>query len=313
MTVRRSSSGTEAVRVPTEATRSSTGVARAPTDAVRAPVLILGSVVSVQCGQALGKGLIGEAGGPWSVAALRLSLAAAVLLVWRRPRLPATRGDRLLVLAFGTSIAGMNLVYPAMARLPLGVAVTLQLLGPLALALGSARRWREALWGVLAVAGVLLFAAPGRAGSLPLAGLGFALASAASMGTYLLLSRRVGARLPGGGPLALAVAWAAVLTVPCGLSESGGAHLSRPPVLAVALGVAVLSSVVPYSLELTALRRLPVQVVGVLQSLEPVVAGLAGLLLLREWLTVAQWAAIGCIAAASAGTVATRRPKATGP
>ncbi|MEU7260374.1 EamA family transporter [Streptomyces rimosus] len=313
MALQRSSAGTDAGHVPAE-----TGATAGPDPtAVRprrpgppAPVFVLGSVVCVQLGQALGKGLIDDVGGPWGVVALRLAIAAVVLLLWRRPRLPAARGDRLLVLAFGTSIAGMNLVYSAMAYLPLGVAVTLQLLGPLAVALGSVRRWRDALWGVLAVAGVLLLAAPGAAGSLPAAGLAYALASAAAMGSYLLLSRRAGARSHGAGPLALAVAWAAVLTVPYGLVESGAARLTGPSTLVMALGVALLSAVVPYSLEFTALRRLPVRVVGVLQSLEPVVAGLAGLLLLREWLTAVQWAAIGCIAAASAGVVATgQRPE----
>ncbi|WP_078897487.1 DMT family transporter [Streptomyces rimosus] len=312
MVLQRSGAGTGEPRVPAKSGGGAgpgTATARPLRPGPPAPVFVLGSVVSVQLGQALGKGLIGAVGGPWGVVALRLALAAAVLLLWWRPGLPPARGDRLLVLAFGTSIAGMNLVYPAMAYLPLGVAVTLQLLGPLTIALGSVRRWRDALWGVLAVAGILLFAAPGATGSLPAAGLAFALASAAAMGSYLLLSRRVGARLRGGGPLALAVAWAAVLTVPYGLVESGGARLVQPPTLAVALGVAALSAVVPYSLELTALRRLPVRVVGVLQSLEPVVAGLAGLLILREWLTAAQWTAIGCIAAASAGVIATgRRP-----
>ncbi|MEU7484759.1 EamA family transporter [Streptomyces sp. NPDC042319] len=253
-------------------------------------------------GQALGKGLFGTVGSPWGVVALRLSFAAAILLAVWRPRLPAQRGDLLLILAFGTAIAGMNLVYPAMRYLPLGAAVTIQLTGPLVVSLLAVRRWRDAAWGLLAVLGLVLFTDPGSARSLPLAGVVFAVASAVSMGTYLVLSRRVGARLPGGGPLALAVAWAALLTLPAGVASSGTRLLS-PEALATGLGVAVLSAAVPYSLEFTALRRLPAGVVGVLQSLEPVVAGLAGMALLAETLTVPQWAAVGCISLASIGTV----------
>ncbi|WP_234426554.1 EamA family transporter [Streptomyces niger] len=276
---------------------------------VPAPALVLGSVCSVQIGQALGKGLFGTVGGPWGAVALRLGLAAALLLAVWRPRLPERRGDLLAVLALGTAIAGMNLVYPALRHLPLGAAVTIQLTGPLVVSLLAVRRRRDAAWGLLAVVGLFLFTDPGSARSLPLIGVAFAVASAVAMGTYLLLSRHVGARMTGGGPLALAVAWAALLSLPAGVAESG-TRLLAPAALALGLLVAVLSAAVPYSLELTALRRLPARTVGVLQSLEPVVAGLAGAVLLDETLSAAQWAATGCIALASAGAVSgtARRP-----
>lgn len=274
---------------------------------VPAPALVLGSVVSVQAGQALGKCLIGVAGGPMGAVALRLVLAAVLLLlVWRPRRVPVDQEGRLLVVGLGTAIAGMNLVYPALAYLPLGVAVTIQLTGPLAVSLAAVRRVRDGVWGLLAVAGVACFMLPGASGPLSVTGLVFAVSSAVSMGGYLLLSQRTGARMAGGGPLALAVVWAAVLALPFGL-VGGGAGLLRPEVLGLGLAVAVLSAVLPYSLELAALRRLPARVVGVLQSLEPVAAGVAGLVLLQERLSVSQWAAIGLVTAASVGAVVAGR------
>ncbi|MGP3988570.1 EamA family transporter [Streptomyces sp. 3N207] len=206
-------------------------------------------------------------------------------------------------MAFGTAIAGMNLSCLAMAHLPFGVAMTIQLAGPLAVSLLMSRRWTDAASGLLAAAGIALFALPGTGGQpLSPAGLAWAVASALSMGAYLLLSRRAGARMAGGGPLALAVCWAAVLTLPFGLAQAG-ARVDEPHVLLAGLGVALLSAAAPYSLELAALRRLPARVVGVLQSLEPVAAGCAGLVLLGEHLSAAQWLAVGCITAASSGTV----------
>lgn len=268
-----------------------------------APLLVLGSVVSVQVGNAFGKqafGLLEPAG----VVTLRLGLAALVLLAVLRPRLPVDGRALVLVVAFGTAIAGMNLVYPAMQHLPLGVATSLQLLGPLTVALAGSRRPRDVAWPLLACAGMLLISGWAGGGPLPVAGVLLALGSGAAMGGYLLLSRRAGTADP--GTLALSVAWAAVVSLPFGVSASG-ADLLRPPALAVGLLVAVLSAVLPYSLDIAALRRLPPRTVGVLVSLEPVVGALAGLLLLAEVLDTQQWVAVACITAASAGAVATAR------
>ncbi|MFC7984153.1 DMT family transporter [Streptomyces sp. NPDC057336] len=276
-----------------------------------APLLVLTSVVSVQTGQAIGKGLFSAAGGPWGVVAIRLAFASLLLMAWWRPRLPRERTDIVLVLAFGTAIAGMNLGYLAMKYMPLGVAMTVQLMGPLVVSLCAARRLIHLLWGLLAVTGLVLFTSPGAAGAPPGVGLLFALGSAVSMGAYLLLSKRAGARMSGGRPLALAVAWAAALTLPFGILDSGSRMLDAR-VLWVGLVVAVLSAAVPYSLELAALRHLTARAVSVLQSLEPVAAGIAGLLLLGEHLEGHHWLGIVCISVASAGTVATKdeRPPA---
>jgi inner membrane transporter RhtA len=270
----------------------------------RAPLLVLASVVSVQVGQAFGKqafALLEPAG----VVTLRLGLAALVLLAVLRPRPPTDLRTFGLAAALGTAIAGMNLVYPAMRYLPLGVATSLLLLGPLTVALAGSRRPLDAAWALLAGAGVFLIGGGG--GPLPAAGVLLALGAGAAMGCYLLLGRRAGTA--DGGILALAVAWAALVTLPFGVAASG-AGLLHPPALALGLLVAVLSAVLPYSLDLAALRRLPPRTVGVLQSLEPVVGALAGLVLLGELLDAQQWVAVGCITAASAGAVI--RPRRAG-
>jgi inner membrane transporter RhtA len=270
----------------------------------RAPLLVLGSVVSVQVGQAVGTQAF-DLLEPAGVVTLRLGLAALVLLAVLRPRPPADARELGLVVAFGTAIAGMNLVYPALRHLPLGVATSLQLLGPLAVALAGSRRPLHAAWALLAGAGVFLITDGG--GHLPLTAVLLALGSGAAMGGYLLLSRRAGTAAP--GTLALAVAWAAIVTLPFGVGASG-TDLLRPHVLLVGLAVALLSAVLPYSLDLAALRRLPPRTVGVMESLEPVVGALAGGALLAEVLDARQWIAVGCITAASAGAVFTPPGKA---
>ncbi|WUI04027.1 EamA family transporter [Spirillospora sp. NBC_00431] len=263
---------------------------------VPALALVLGSVVSVQAGMACGKGLFATVG-PAGVVALRLGFAALVLLLLWRPRPP--RGESFgLVAALGTAIAGMHLIFPAMERLPVGVASALQYLGPLTLALLRARRRRDLLWAAVAGAGVLLLHGPA-GGSLSLSGAAFALGSGACMAAYLVLNKRAGASAADGAPLAWAVAFAALLTLP--LAPLAGRELTRPGPLAAGLGIAVLSAVIPWSLDMAALRRLPDGVVAVLVSLEPAAGAVAGLVLLGEHLTWTGWTAIGCVCIACAG------------
>ncbi|MFE1034185.1 DMT family transporter [Streptomyces sp. NPDC058807] len=269
-----------------------------------APALMLGSVLSIQFGQAVGKQLSGTIGASGTVA-LRLGLAAVVLLLLHRPSLPSNRTDAGVILGFGTAIAGMNLIYPALTVLPLGLASALQLLGPITLALLTSRRLLDTGCAVLAGVGVWLFYAP-LGLRFPLGGVLLALASGACMAAYLLLSKQAGTRNTGGGALALALTWAAVLTVPLGVLKQG-TDLLTPRILLTGTVVAVLSAVLPYSLELAALRRLPTREVGVLASLEPASAGLAGVLVLDENLRMVQWTALACVGAASAGTVSRRQ------
>ncbi|MFD5205139.1 DMT family transporter [Streptomyces sp. NPDC058375] len=277
--------------------------------AVPGPLFIVGSVISIQVGQAFGKQLFGAVG-PLGVIFLRLAFAALVLCAIWRPTLPRSWRERGLIVALGTSIAGMNVIYLALERLDVGVAVTLQFLGPLVLALAGSRRIIDFLWALLAWLGVFLFANPGGGAGLSISGTVFALVSGASMAIYVVLNKRAGAKTSNGDYLAYAVAWAAVLSMPTAVWQGGSAML-QPWVLAAGLGVALLSAAIPYTLDMAGLRRLPPRTVAVLQSLEPAVAGLAAVVVLGEILTGTQWLAIGCVVLASVGTVTTprKRPK----
>ncbi len=262
---------------------------------------MLGSVVGIQAGQACGKLLFGLVP-PVGVVALRLGFAALVLCALWRPRRWPERRDLPLILGLGTAIAGMHAIYPALERLPVGAAVTIQFLGPLTVALAGSRRLRDVAWAGLAGLGVFLFYGPGTT-ALPTAGVAFALVSGACWAAYVLLVKRIGARASDPSLLALAVAWAALLCVPFGVA---GADLARPGVLLAGFGVAVLSAVLPWSLDLAALRRMPARVFGVLASLEPALGGLAGVVILGEHLAPAQWLAIGSVVAASIGVTLPR-------
>ncbi|MGH3655565.1 MAG: EamA family transporter [Micromonosporaceae bacterium] len=270
------------------------------------PVLVLSGVLSVQVGAALAKQLFSYTGAT-GVVTLRLVFAGLLLLALWRPRLRLDAKAVGVVLAFGTVLGAMNLCfYLSIERIPLGMAVTIEFCGPLLVAVAGSRRWYDVIWAVLAGAGVVLLTDAG--GSVDLVGVLLAAAAGACWGGYILLGARLGEHTPGGTGLALATVWAAMLVAPIGIAQSGSDLLS-PHLLAVAAGVAVLSSVVPYSLEIEALRRMPASVFGVLMSLEPAVAALAGLAVLGEQLRAPQWLAIGCVVVASIGaTWASRLP-----
>jgi len=244
-------------------------------------------------------------GSPGAVA-LRLFFAAAVLMLAWRPSLRMSRGTWMVVLTYGAILAAMNLCfYASLARIPLGIAVTIEFLGPLAVALAGSRRWLDALWAVLAAAGVVLLMDGG--GDLNVAGVLFALAAGTFWGLYILIGAALGRHTTHGNGLALGMAVAALVAVPFGVADAGSA-LIEPWVLAAGLGVALLSSVIPYSLDLEALRKIPPSVFGILMSLEPAMAALIGLIVLQETLHVSQWIAVLCVVAASAG--ATRGARA---
>ena len=245
--------------------------------------------------------------GSLGTVALRLSFAAAVLMLLWRPSLRMNRRTWPVVLGYGVTLGSMNLCfYLALARIPLGIAVTIEFLGPLTVALAGSRRWLDALWAVLAAGGVVLLM-EGR-GDLSLIGVLFALAAGTFWGLYILLGAALGRHTTAGNGLALAMAVAALVAVPFGVADSGTALL-RPGVLAAGLGVALLSSVIPYSLDLEALRRLPPRVFGILMSLEPAMAALIGLIVLQESLHGPQWLAVLCVVAASAGATRGATPE----
>jgi inner membrane transporter RhtA len=239
--------------------------------------------------------------------ALRLFFAAAVLLLMWRPSLRMNRRTWAVVVGYGVVLGVMNLCfYLALAKIPLGIAVTIEFLGPLAVALAGSRRWLDGLWAMLAAGGVVLLT-EGR-GDLQIAGVLLALAAGACWGLYILLGAALGRHTTEGSGLAVGMAVAAMVAVPVGVADSGAALLS-PQILILGLLVALLSSVIPYSLELEALRKMPPRVFGILMSLEPAVAAVVGLLVLQESLQVTQWIAVICVVAASAGATRTARPE----
>jgi inner membrane transporter RhtA len=280
---------------------SETATRPSAADAVPPTVLVLGAVASVQTGASLAKSLFDEVG-PGGTVLLRVLLAAVVLVAIWRPRITnIERRDWLLVLAFGVSLAGMNFAfYSALDRIPLGVAVTLEFVGPLGVAVAGSRRALDLLWVVMAAAGILLLADPFTGEGTDAGGAGLALLAGVFWAAYILLSARAGRAFPGGSGLTLAMVAASVVLLPFGIAE-GGAQLLRADVLLVGAGVAMLSSAIPYSLELEALRRLPAHVFGVLMSLEPGMAAVAGFVVLGEVLGLREVVAIGLVVAASAG------------
>ncbi|MYW68008.1 EamA family transporter [Streptomyces sp. SID8379] len=269
--------------------------------------LVLAGCVSVQFGGAVAVSLMPRAGAV-GVVTLRLVVAAIVLLVVCRPRLRGhSRADWGTVLAFGVAMGGMNLLfYQAAARIPLGLAVTFEVLGPLALSVIASRRAVNFLWAGLALGGVFLLGGAGDGlGGLDLVGVAFALAAGVMWATYIVFSARTGRRFPQADGLALAMAVAAVLCLPLGIATAGD-KLLDPVTIALGGAVAIMSSVLPYTLELIALRRLPASTFAVMMSLEPAIAALAGFLVLSQALSWVEAAAIALVIAASMGAVRTQ-------
>ncbi|MEU6205210.1 EamA family transporter [Micromonospora musae] len=264
--------------------------------------LVLGGALSVQFGSAVASTLFPRTGVAGAVT-LRLAISAVLLLVVCRPRLRGhDRADWIVAGTFGLTLAAMNSIfYQAIERIPLGPAVTLEVLGPLALSVLTARRAASWACAGLGLAGVALLGQGGFARLDPL-GAALALVAGATWAAYIVLSARVGARFRGADGLAVALVVAAVLTLPAGLATAGRVLLD-PSVLALGVVLAALASGLPYTLELVALRRLPTATFAVLMSLGPAVAALAGYLVLGQRLTALEVVAIGLVIAASIGAV----------
>lgn len=266
--------------------------------------LVLGGVVSVQCGAAAATTLFDQLKPGGAVLLRTLFAALALIALWR----PAIRGHTpkqwRLIGAFGFALAAMNLAfYAGLDRIPLGIAVTFEFVGPLGVAIAMSRRPKDLIWVGLAGAGIALLS-PGIGGSLDAVGVAFAVLAGVFWGAYILLAARVGREFEGGDGLALAMGISALLLIPSGVAQ-GGSHLLGLGLLATGVAVALLSSAIPYSLELEALRRLPERTFGVLMSLEPAVAALVGLAFLGQGLSGREIAAIALVIAASAGALGT--------
>ena len=278
------------------------------TPRVPAVWLVLVGIASVQLGAAVAKDLFDELD-PTALTWLRLVTSAVVLVALARPRLGGrSREDWLVALAFGASLGVMNwAIYQSFARIPLGIAVTIEFVGPLLVAVAGSRRPRDLVWVGLAGGGVLLLGLG--PGAVTPAGVALALLAGAAWAAYILLSARTGARWPGLDGLAVASVVAALLLTPAAI-PAGGSDLLDGRLLLLGAAVGLLSSVVPYSCELVALRTLAPATFGILMSLEPAAAALAGLAVLGEVLSPLQWTAVAAVVLASVG--ATRSARASG-
>ncbi|QSQ21275.1 EamA family transporter [Pyxidicoccus parkwayensis] len=273
-----------------------------------AVLAVLGAMSTIQLGASLAKGLFPVLGAQGTTA-LRLLFAALILLgVWRPWRTKLTGREVRVVMVYGAALGVMNLTfYLALARIPLGIAVALEFSGPLVVALGATRRGLDFVWALLAVAGILLILPlSGASKGLDPLGVVWALAAGTCWALYILFGQRASAAVHGGTATSLGMVTAALVAVPFGVAHAGQALLNVS-LWPAAIGVAVLSSALPYSLEMIALKALPTRTFGILMSLEPALAAVSGLVFLREQLTGQQWVAIGCVILASAGSAASSR------
>jgi inner membrane transporter RhtA len=271
----------------------------------RAPsaALVLGAIASVQFGSATATKLfatIGPGGAVW----LRLVFGTIILLALSRPPLRLrsyTRRQLLLAGVFGLVLGFMNLsFYSAIHRIPLGIAVTLEFVGPLTVAVAGSRRRIDLLWVAIAAAGIIALT-QGDTNSLNALGVAFALLAGALWGTYIIVNARLGQAFEGGSGLALAMCVGSVVILPFGIAQ-GGSHLLEPRSLALGAAVGLLSSAIPYSFEVEALRRIRPSVFGVLMSIEPAMAALAGFIVLGQGLGVRTLLGMGLVVIASVGS-----------
>ncbi len=267
---------------------------------VPAPILLAGAALSVQGGAAVAKSLFPTLGPP-GVVLLRLAFGSLSLWVIGRPRLnERSASDLGLVAALGVTLVSMNLLfYESLERLPLGIAVTVEFVGPLVVAVVASRRLLDGVWIAVAGGGIALLA-DGGGKAIHASGIVLALAAGGCWALYIVLGTRVGRIFPGSTGLAPAMAIGAVVALPWGLISAGD-HLRDPQLVGAGVGVGLLCSALPWSLELEAMRRLPTHVFGVLMSLEPAVAALSGFVFLGEHLRLRAWLALGLVVVASAG------------
>jgi inner membrane transporter RhtA len=278
-------------------------------DRVPAPALLIAAITSFQVGAALATHMFGSTGIQGAVF-LRSGIGALLLLAVTRPRLRGrSRSDLLLLVLLGALLAMMNsCFYQAIDRLPLGIAVTVEFLGPLGVAVAASRRRLDVLWVVMAGIGIVLFAGAPSDSSVSAAGFAFALGAASAWAGYILAAKRVGVRWPGFEGLAVSLAFSAILLAPLGGAE-GIEGLASGRIVLLALAVATFSTALPYSLELAALRQMPARVYGVLASLEPLIGAVIGLIVLGQ--TLSGWEALAATLVVAASIGASRSSSAT--
>jgi inner membrane transporter RhtA len=271
---------------------------------------VFGSVVALGIGTSFAKQLFPQVGS-LGTTALRVGFSALLLLlIWRPWRWPLSRADARSLVRYGVALGCMNLMfYQSLQSIPFGVAVAIEFSGPLAVAFFTSRRRIDYVWIALAIVGLGLLLPLGHdVTSLDPVGVGFALGAAVCWATYILFGKKIG-HLHAGHSVALGLTMAAITVVPFGIWHAGSALL-QPGILLYGLGVAAVSSAIPISLEMVALKRLTPAAFGVMTSMEPAVAALLGLLVLGEQLTGLQWLAIVLVMCAAAGSAATAKPDA---
>jgi inner membrane transporter RhtA len=276
---------------------------------VPSPAVVLGAITSIQFGAALAATLFDRLGPAGAVTERLVSAAIVLLLIWR-PRIRGrSRHELLLAALFGVILGGMNLsFYEAIGRIPLGIAVALEMIGPLAVGVAGSRRPRDLIWVALAAGGIVALT-HGETHGLDGLGMAFALGAGCLWGCYILVNARVGRTFTGGTGLALAMIVASLVVLPFGIAQAG-VHLVAAHSLIVGSAVGLLSSAIPYTLEMEALRRIAAPVFGVLMSLEPAVAAVAGFLVLDQGLGARALGGIALVVVASVGASRRRRSPA---
>jgi len=275
---------------------------------------VLIAIISIQSGASLAKQLFPIVGATGATA-LRLSIAAVILLIiWRPWKTKLTRRQLITIAIYGTALGCMNLFfYLALARIPLGVAVALEFTGPLAIAIFSSHRLMDFIWAVLAVIGIILIIPHSQ--KIPLShylGIVYALGAGACWAMYILFGQKAGATVHGGQATSLGMLAGALVIFPIGLSQHAS-QLFQLKVIPLAVVVAILSSALPYSLEMLALKKIPIKTFSIWMSIEPAMAAVAGLIFLGEHLSGKQWLAILCIIIASIGSALFIRKKTATP
>lgn len=281
-------------------------MSRAFTGSIAYPItLLVIAMISIQTGATIAKSLFPIVGAP-GASALRLFFAAIILMIALRPWRAMPKGRAWWSLAFyGVALGSMNLLYyMALRTLPLGVAIALEFTGPLLVAILGSRKILDFLWVLLAIAGLLLLLPIGvGASDIDPVGAAYALAAGGFWAAYILFGKKAGGD-HGANSVAWGTVFAAIIVVPLGVIDAGAA-LFTPAIIPMALGVAILSTAFPYTLEMVALTRMPSRVFGTLMSIEPAIGALSGLIILGEKLATVQWVAIGAIVAASLGAALT--------